>query len=72
MTHMTAYTIVNDPSEHPDRRLTLCGDGYFRSGISSGFGKSDTLVYKRLSAAAKRLRKVCKHSFPNAAILIHS
>jgi hypothetical protein len=53
----------NKPSIHirhlPTNDL-LCGDGCFRSGISGGFGKSDTLLYRSIGHALRRLRKVRK------------
>jgi hypothetical protein len=65
------YTIIHDHMAHVDSVCSLCADGKFRSGVSYGFGKSSTLIYKRLSAAEKRLRKVNKRLFPNARITMH-
>jgi hypothetical protein len=33
----------------------LCEDGYFRSGIASGMGSQDTLLYRTVGHAMRRL-----------------
>jgi hypothetical protein len=41
--------------EHSSTNDMLCGDGVFRSFYSACGSKDDTLVYRRVSAALKRL-----------------
>lgn len=51
----TYYHIV---SIQPTGRYYLCKDGFLRDSISSGMGGWDTIVYRRKSAAFKKLAKL--------------
>ena len=70
---MTVYYICDKPS--PDYR-TLSGDNRFYLGYSCIGSKGDTLLYKRKSAALKRLnsrtpfKKIDAALHPHACILV--
>lgn len=64
------YSIV---SFQPTGRYFLCGDGVLRDFIFIGFGKSDTLIWKRKAYARKKLqwlRRVRKQSQEDSHILM--
>jgi hypothetical protein len=63
------YTIIHDADEkNADRILSLCADGMLRSGYWSISRRIQTLVYKRKSAAIKRLNRTKMAFFPRIAI----
>ena len=59
MSLITSYAIV---SNQPTGRYYLCKDDFLRCFISCCGTKDDTLVYRRLSAARKRLAKIQRFS----------
>jgi len=59
MSHITSYHIV---SNQPTGRYYLCKDDFLRGFISCCGTVDDTLVYRRLSAARKRLAKIQRFS----------
>jgi hypothetical protein len=61
MTYRTSFHIVSDQPANGGRYY-LCKDDFLRSFISCCGSQDDTLVYRRLSAARKRLAKIQKFS----------
>jgi hypothetical protein len=61
MTYRTTFSIVSDQPANGGRYY-LCEDDFLRGFISCCGTKEDTLVYRRLSAARKRLAKIQKFS----------
>jgi hypothetical protein len=61
MTYRTTYSIVSDQPTNGGRYY-LCKDDFLRDFISCCGTKDDTLLYRRLSAARKRLAKIQKFS----------
>jgi hypothetical protein len=61
MKHIPSYTIISD-QDNGRFRYYLCKDDFLRSFISCCGSQDDTLVYRRLSAARKRLAKIQKFS----------
>jgi hypothetical protein len=67
MTHQDIY-VVNDPKQN----LKLCEDNLFRSFYSACGTKDDTKIYRRLSAALRRLKKVSQRLHPNSMLLVRT
>lgn len=57
-----SYAIVHPIPGYSNSQILLCRDGHWRSGVCSGLGKLDTLVYKTIKAANKKIDSIIRKS----------